>query len=56
MTTVFLSRKEYDATLPWSPKAVVLVQTAKKAASLAGFQYTFADVETAKAFKAEIGK
>jgi hypothetical protein len=52
---VFLSRKDYDKTIPWSIEAKELASKAKRKDSLAGFEYTFPDPETAQAFRGAIG-
>lgn len=48
---VFLSRAEYDKTLPWSSAALLFVNEARCSATLAGFTYTFVDPNAAAAFK-----
>ena len=53
--TIFLSRKDYDKTLPWSEEAKKLASSAKRKDTLAGFEFQFSSPENAKAFKDAIG-
>jgi|GEM_PF-3849390 len=54
-TSVFLSRKDHDKTIPWSPAAMALAKKAKRSDSLAGFNYVFPDADLAQQFRKAIG-
>lgn len=53
--SVFLPRKEYDKTIPWSGEALSLSKLAKRTDSLAGLTYHFKDSETMAKFLKAIG-
>lgn len=53
--SVFLSRQDYDATLPWTAKAQTLAKKAKRRDFLSGFQYDFPNSMLAADFRDEIG-
>ena len=53
---VVLSRKTYDATLPWNKEAMALAaKKVRRVDRLEGFRYEFAKLATAEAFCAAIG-
>jgi hypothetical protein len=53
--SIFLSRADYDKTIPWSGEAIRLSKLAKKTEALAGHTWHFKDGETLKRFAAAIG-
>ena len=54
--SVRVTRKEYDASLPWSEKALAIAaKKVRRFDHLGGFLYVFPDVVTAHAFIAEVG-
>lgn len=53
--TVFLSRKDHDRTVPWSPGTCLVALAAKRSDSLAGFTYVFPSEHLAQEFRACLG-
>jgi hypothetical protein len=55
MFKVYITRAEYDDTLPWSQKANELFDINKKSSSVSRFWYGFDSLEDAVTFRNEIG-